>query len=99
MTINDDLITYLEDLSNLSLTDEEKKQFTADLQIAFDDFKNLTEHDIKGIDEVDSNKNQSEHYNIFRSDIPTKPLDRELFLKNAPFHNEEMIIAPRTVGE
>lgn len=93
---NDELIAYLEDLSNLSLTDGEKKRFAADLSAAREEFKNLAQLDTSGFE---PNEKPQGLFNVFRDDVPIASLDRDLLLRNAPFHNDEMITAPKTVGD
>ena len=93
---NDELIAYLEDLSNLSLTDGEKKRFAADLNAAREEFENLAQLDTSGFE---PNEKPQGLFNVFRDDVPIASLDRDLLLQNAPLHNDEMIIAPKTVGD
>jgi len=94
MQINEHLITYLEDLSYLSLSDSDKNRLTGDLQKILDYMAKLGELDTTGVNEL---SHPFDNVNIFRDDEARPSFDRELILKNAPVKNEEMIIAPKTV--
>ena len=94
MQIDDKLIDYLEDLSYFTLSDKEKELLKDKLQNTFNDIeliKNLTTGDIPEYSHNDGK------FNVFRNDEVCPSYDRELILKNAPFKNEEMFIAPKTL--
>ena len=100
MQIDDKLISYLEDLSCLTLSDDEKKRLSGDLQKILDYMARLSELDTAGVNERSHPWDCCASYNnlnAFRNDEVRSSLDRELILKNAPVKNEEMIIAPKTV--
>ena len=92
--IDDNLIKYLEDLSNLTLTKEEKSTVKRDLKTILSNISKLGRLDTEGIPE---RSHPFDNVNAFREDEIIPHLDRDLILKNAPFKNEEMIIAPKTV--
>ena len=94
MQINDELITYLEDLSCLALSDSEKNRLLGDLQKILDYMARLGELDTAGVSE---RSHPFDNVNAFRGDEARSSFDRELILKNAPVKNDEMIIAPKTV--
>jgi len=94
MQIDDKLITYLEDLSCLTLSDGEKSRLTGDLQKILDYMARLGELDTAGVNE---RSHPFDTVNVFRDDEVRQSYSRELILKNAPVRNEEMIIAPKTV--
>ena len=94
MQIDDNLISYLEDLSCLTLTVGEKSRLTGDLQKILDYIERLSELDTTGISE---RSHPFDNVNAFRDDEARPSYDRELILKNAPVKNGEMIIAPKTV--
>ena len=94
MQIDDKLITYLEDLSCLSLSDEEKSRLTEDLNEILSGMARLGELDTAGVPE---RSHPFDDVNDFRGDVVTKSFDRELILKNAPRSNGEAFIAPKTV--
>jgi aspartyl-tRNA(Asn)/glutamyl-tRNA(Gln) amidotransferase subunit C len=89
------MIAYLEDLSCLALSDNEKTRLAGDLQKIMDNLAiNLTSSQAGIVPEC---INPLDTVNVFREDKVYPSLDRELVLKNAPFKNDEMFIAPRTV--
>jgi len=93
MQIDKNLITYMEDLSCLSLSDDEKNQMAGDLQKILNGISKLLDLNTDGMSaEVPYN-----NVNIFRDDEVQPSFDRELILKNAPVKNDEYFIAPKTV--
>jgi len=94
MIIDDKLISYLEDLSCLTLSDGEKKSFAADLQETLSSMTQFNELNTSGVQECCS---PLDNVNVFRDDKVLPSCARELILKNAPIKNDEMIIAPKTV--
>ena len=92
--INIDLINYLEGLSNLTLSDEEKQRLTGELQKILRYMERLGELDTEGVPE---RSHPFDNANVFRRDEVRASYDRELILQNAPDKDEEMYIAPRTV--
>jgi len=100
MQIDDKLISYLEDLSCLTLSDDEKVRLTGDLQKILDYMARLGELDTSGVSERSHPWDccaSHDNVNAFRDDEVHPSFDRELILKNAPAKSEEMIIAPKTV--
>ena len=94
MQVDDKLMAYLENLSCLTLSDDEKKRITGDLGKILNAMEKLAELDTNGVSE------RSHHFdnaNAFREDEVRVSFDRELILKNTPERNEEMLIAPRAV--
>jgi len=94
MRIDGELILYLEDLSCLTLSDDEKIRLIGDLRKILDYMARLSELDTSSVSE---RSHPFDHVNAFRDDIVFPSFDRELILKNAPVKNDEMIIAPKTV--
>ena len=94
MQIDDKTITYLEDQTSLSLSDDEKSRMAEDLQKIMDSILYITGLNTDGAQECIQPFNK---VNIFREDEVRPSLDRKLILQNAPFKNEEMFIAPKTV--
>lgn len=94
MTIDDNLITYLEDLSCLTLSDGEKHRLKGDLQEILGHMARLEEQDTTDVPE---RSHPFDNVNAFREDEARPSFERELILKNAPNKNDETIIAPRTV--
>ena len=94
MQIDDKLIAYLEDLSCLALSEQEKKRLTGDLREILDYMARLGELNTDGVTE---RSHPFDNVNVFRDDEAYPSFDRALILQNAPNKNDEMIIAPRTV--
>jgi len=94
MQIDDKLLAYLEDLSCLTLSDNEKTKLTHDLQEILDYMARLSEIDTNGVVE---RSHPFDNVNVFRNDEAKSSFDRALILQNAPVKNNEMIIAPKTV--
>ena len=99
--VDEKLISYLEEISLFTLTDEEKTRLIPDLQKTLDEMICLDELDTSD-DPGEKSCNGNENplcINIFREDVVEKPLSRKWILYNAPVKNEEAFIAPKTVGE
>ena len=94
MIIDDNLIAYLEDLSCLTLSDDEKTRLKGDLKDILSYMARLGELDTENVPE---RSHPFDNVNAFRSDEIQVPYDRELILRNAPRQNGEMFIAPKTV--
>lgn len=94
MQIDDTLITYLEGLSCLTLSDDEKVRLEGDLDKILNGMARLGELDTSGVPE---RSHPFDHVNVFRDDETNASFDRELILRNAPDRNDEMFIAPKTV--
>ena len=94
MEIDAKLIAYLEDLSCLTLSEDEKRLLTNDLGEILSGMAQLSELDTQNVPE---RSHPFDNVNAFREDDAKDSLERELILKNAPDRNDEMFIAPRTV--
>ncbi len=92
--IDNQLISYLEDLSCLTLTDKEKHRLSDDLEKILVYMDRLGELDTERVSE---RSHPFDHTNAFRDDEIGVSFDRELILKNAPEQNDEMFMAPKTV--
>jgi len=92
--IDDKLIAYLEDLSCLTLSADERTRLTGDLQKILDYMARLGELDTKGVNE---RSHPFDDVNAFRDDEARPSFERSLILKNAPVRNDEFILAPKTV--
>jgi len=88
------LIAYLEDLSCLTLSDDEKTRLTGDLQKILDYMARLGELATNGVAE---RSHPFDNVNAFRGDETRPSFARELILRNAPAKNDACIIAPKTV--
>ena len=94
MKVDEKLIPYLEDLSCLVLSADEKSYMKRDLQNILDSMAEFGSLNTDGIAEC---SNPLDKVNVFRDDEAYPSFDRELILKNAPNRNDTMIIAPKTV--
>jgi len=94
MQIDEKLISYLEDLSCLTLSDEEKQRLTEELEKILNYMARLAEQNTENVPE---RSHPFDNVNAFRDDETQASFDRALILKNAPNRNDEMIIAPKTV--
>ena len=94
MQVDDTLIGYLEDLSCLSISDDEKTRIVPDLDKILNAFARLRELNTDGVSE---SSHPFDNVNAFREDKVRASFDRQLILKNAGERNEEMFIAPKTV--
>ena len=91
--ITNELISYLEDLSCLTLTTEEKQRLTGDLEDILSGMARLGELDTENVPE---RSHPFDNVNSFREDEPQASISRDLILKNAPHRDEEMFIVPKT---
>ena len=94
MQIDDKLLEYLEDLSCLTFSVNEKTKLAKDLQEILDYMARLGELDTDGVVE---RSHPFDNINDFRDDTVRPSFDRALILQNAPVKNDETIIAPKTV--
>ncbi|MCL2808966.1 MAG: Asp-tRNA(Asn)/Glu-tRNA(Gln) amidotransferase subunit GatC [Treponema sp.] len=94
MRIDNQLISYLEELSCFSLSDNEKNILTADLQNILNGISKIKELNTDGVNE---RIHPFDNVNVFRDDLVFPSFDRELILKNAQVKNDEFFIAPKTV--
>jgi len=91
------LIAYLEDLSCLTLSEEEKVRLSGDMEAMLRAMAPFYELDVESVPECKKPFDRFNHMNAFREDVIQDSLDREWVLRNAPERNEEMFIAPRAV--
>ena len=93
MKIDDKLIEYLEELSCLALSDEEKRRISGDLEKILRYMDRIGELDTNGVPE---RSHPFDNVNAFRSDDVGESFDCELILKNAPDREGGMFVAPKT---
>ncbi len=94
MEINDELITYLEDLSRLKLSEEEEEKAKVDLGKILNYIDKLNELDTT---DVEAMSHPFAFTNNFRDDILTGSSDREIILANAPVKKDGCFKVPKTV--
>ena len=96
MQIDEGLIAYLEDLSRLTLSEDEKRRLKGDLSEILGGMARLGELNTEGVPE---RSHPFDHVNAFREDAVQASFARELILRNAPQREGSMLIAPKTVEE
>ena len=94
MQIDEKLISYLEDLSCLTLSDEEKQRLTGELEKILNGIARLGEQNTENVPE---RSHPFDNVNAFRNDEIQASFDRTFILRNAPNRNDLMFIAPKTV--
>lgn len=86
-------LEYLEVLSKLKLTAEEKTQFEKDFDKIIDFVNEIAVVDTDTVDD----KAESVPLALLREDIPMKSMDREAVLQNAPEKKDGCYVTPLVV--
>lgn len=94
MTIDNTLITYLEDLARIALTEEEREKCAKDLADILNYMDTLNALDTQGIAPL---SHAFPVTNVFRDDVEEPSADRELLLRNAPRQKDGCFRVPKTV--
>ena len=94
MRIDAELISYLEELSCLTLSCDEKQRLTGELREILSGMALLAELDTDGVPE---RSHPFDNKNSFRDDSVEPSFERALILKNAPKKDDRTFIAPKTV--
>lgn len=94
MTIDRNLVEYLEKLGRIRLTEEEKVAAEKDLQDILTYIDKLNELDTDGIEPASHSFPVA---NVMRDDIVTNKADTENILKNAPDSKDGCFVVPKTV--
>ncbi|MCD7905982.1 MAG: Asp-tRNA(Asn)/Glu-tRNA(Gln) amidotransferase subunit GatC [Clostridiales bacterium] len=94
MIIDDKLIDYLEELSRLRLTEEEKEKEKTDLSKIISYVDKLGELDTENREAM---SHPFDYTNNFRTDEAKPSFDRELILQNAPKKKDGCFQVPKTV--
>jgi len=94
MQVNQELITYLENLSFITLSDEERQDFAGELEKILGDLAILNELDTSGVTE---RSHPFDGVSGYREDEVKPSFKRELILKNAAERSGEAFIAPNTI--
>ena len=92
MQIDERLINYLEELSCLALSDEEKRRISGDLEKILRYMERLGELDTAG---VPGRSHPFDNVSTYRHDEAAASFDRGLILKNAPHMDGGMFVAPK----
>ncbi|MCI8804730.1 MAG: Asp-tRNA(Asn)/Glu-tRNA(Gln) amidotransferase subunit GatC [Clostridiales bacterium] len=94
MQINNELITYLEDLSRLTLSKEEEEKAKVDLEKILNYIDKLNELDTTDVEAI---SHPFAFTNNFRDDVTVDSTDRDIILANAPMKKDGCFKVPKTV--
>ena len=83
MKITETEVRYVADLANLKLTDEEVRQFGADLDEILEHIGKLNEADTSGVEPMAQVLYDADETATLRADTPQPPLTNEQALANA----------------
>lgn len=92
--INDELIAYLEQLSRLNLSEEEKENAKKNLKGIFEHIDNLNELNTSGVEPV---SHPFPFTNFFRDDEVEQSYSRDDILLNAPQKKDGCFSVPKTL--
>lgn len=90
----DETMEYLEILSQISLTEEEKQKTAGELKKILDYMEKLEELDTDGVEPM---SHVFPVQNVFREDIVEQKEQPEAMLENAPEQKEGLYLVPKTV--
>lgn len=94
MQVTPELITYLETLARIELTDGEREKCQTDLQKILTYIDTLNELDTAGVEPL---SHAFPVTNVLRADVVTPSQDREALLSNAPKQKDGCFLVPKTV--
>jgi len=94
MKITDELIDYIAELSRLRISADEREQITEELGALVNYVETLNELNTEGTEPM---SHVLPIENVFREDAVRPSFDREALLKEAPNHDAEAFIVPKTV--
>jgi len=94
MQVTDELIDKLAALSKLNFNDEEKIEIRSDLERMIGFVEKLQEVDTDGLEPL---LHMVDRVNIWREDVPSGEINRELALKNAPAHDHQFFKVPKII--
>ena len=94
MEITMDLISYLEELGRIRLTDEEKAKTLTDLKSILEYMDKLNELDTSS---VEPHSHSFPLNNVYREDVVTNGDLRDAILANAPTQKDGCFKVPKTV--
>ncbi len=95
MTIDNKLITYLESLGRIELTEEERVKCEKDLQDILSYMDTLNELDTEGVEPLSHSFPVT---NVFHEDVVLNAPNRESLLSNAPRQKDGCFKVPKTVN-
>ena len=94
MYIDDQLISKLEKLAKLKLTDQEKDILKADLDKILDMFSTISSVDTENVEPL---RHINAHYNVMREDVAGNMLKLEDIAGNAPKMDQNMFAVPKVL--
>ncbi|MBK9152290.1 MAG: Asp-tRNA(Asn)/Glu-tRNA(Gln) amidotransferase subunit GatC [Saprospiraceae bacterium] len=94
MKIDEQLITKLETLSKLKLSDEERVQLQSELSAMIDMFAKISEVDTGNIPPL---IHMTDSYNIMRKDVSVTDSGREDLMSNAPQSKNGFFAVPKVI--
>lgn len=94
MQIDKDLISRLEHLARLELSEMEKEQLQGDLNNILTLVEKLKELDTEHVEPLIY---INEEVNVWRDDVVQGQVERRSALKNAPQANEDFFIVPKII--
>ncbi len=95
MKIDSTLISRLEQLARLELSEAEKIKLQGDLNSILEMVKQLDELDTSGVEPL---LHMSSEVNVWREDEVKGQLDREAALRNAPMSDEQYFKVPKVIN-
>lgn len=93
ITKND--VEHIAELSKLNLTEEEKEEFTIQLNEIISYMDKLNELDTTDVEPL---THMGTVINVFREDALRDSISKEEALKNAPNKNEDFFIVPKVIN-
>ena len=94
MHVDDQLISKLEKLAKLKLTDQEKETLKVDLDKILDMFSTIAS---VNTDNVEPLRHINAHFNVMRDDKVGKMLALEDVVENAPKIDQNMFAVPKVI--
>jgi len=94
MKMDEKAISYLEDLTYLSLGDDERKRLVTDFEVIIKSVDNINSVDTDGIIGISHPLTDTA---TLREDIVGNHMDRAELLSNAPNRSDEAIAVPRVI--
>ena len=91
MSIDRDQVLHVARLARLKLTDEEVETMAVELSKILDSIQHISELDLEG---VPPTTHVVEVANALREDVPTKSLDRDVVLEQAPAVQDGGFLVP-----
>jgi aspartyl-tRNA(Asn)/glutamyl-tRNA(Gln) amidotransferase subunit C len=89
-------IEYIARLSRLTLTDEEKKLFSSQLEDILQHFEKLNEIDVSGEEAM---AHPFPVFNVLGEDEPSETFTPDVALANAPKQRDNQLVVPKVVDD